>query len=228
MGISEFNAPLPSLYSSAMFSRLDGDTWLWPKVIAEGYGSPVYLDYLAPTLVPRPDTGVWSVCDMHCMGAQEIHVHHVVPDTAFGITSFDGTEHAATADSVGRLWIVYLNDSILWSTVLGGDGCHQLREIVSTDVHPVYWNRPKVCTDHQGWVWVTWTRTDTTPVVSYNRGNGWTEPEPVTDSVGWAKGITSDSWGRIYVLFRTDWRSLYTVYREYRPGVLGQKPPLTL
>ena len=47
-------------YESAMYSRFQGDTWIWPVTIAEG-DDYIGLDYGLPLLVARPDTGFWVV-----------------------------------------------------------------------------------------------------------------------------------------------------------------------
>jgi len=92
------------------------------------------------------------------------------------------------------------------------------RRVVTTDRR---WSPPRACTDPLGWVWTCWTRSDTTPVVSYNRGSGWSEPEAITDMAATAVDIASDRSGRIYVVFSDMQRSYFTSYRTVRPGMDG-------
>jgi hypothetical protein len=215
MGIEEQTAPLPDLYESAMYSRLDGDTWIWPRDIARGYGSPVYVDHCLPILVAHPDSGVWSVHEYLGSGHDEFWLDHVAGDSVRSLEHVSGYLSDATADSSGHLWVVYADDGgALWSLTTGGG-----EYVISTDVR---WPWAPVCTDNEGWVWTCWTRTDSTLVVSYNRGTGWSAPELVTDSAARPEAIVSDSRGRIYVLAsmrqQGEWGH-YTFYRLERPGV---------
>jgi hypothetical protein len=224
MGICEEHAPLPDLYTSALYSRFQGDTWNWPRVIAQGYGSPAYVDYGLPSLVARPDTGLWAVYEhWTTMGAGRLLVDHLVPDTTLPVAHLDSSDyHAATADSSGHLWIVFLDPAgTLWSATFDTGGVID-RRIVTTDRR---WSEPMVCTDPLGWVWTCWTRSDTTPVVSYNRGNGWSTPEAVTDLAATAADITSDRNGRIYVGFRDMQYRCLTSYRTSRPGIENEPKP---
>jgi hypothetical protein len=218
MGICEENAPLPDLFTSALYSRFQGDTWIWPRAIAIGYGSPIFLDYGLPSLVARPDSGFWAVYERWCDEPPRVIVDHLAADTVLALTAPDSSSsHAATADSSGRLWVLFLNVSGLVSVTIEG-GTIVDRSVVSTDR---MWSLPRVCTDPFGWVWTCWTRSDTTPVVSYNRGAGWSEPEPVTDMAAVAVDMVSDERGRVYVAFNDMQRRYFTSYRTVRPGMDG-------
>ncbi len=217
MGICVQYAPLPGLCTSALYSMFQGDTWIWPHSIAEGSGSPLFIDYGLPLMVARPDSGLWAVCSHSTYGVSEILIDQVLPDTIRRLASLDcGGSYAATGDSSGHMWIVYLDSSgALWSATFSQGGMIDQR-IVTTDRR---WSAPMVCTDPLGWVWTCWTRPDTILVVSYNRGNGWSPPEAVTESYSIAADITSDRNGRIYVGLHDRRGRCLTCYRSLRPSI---------
>ncbi len=230
MGIQEEHAPMPNLYESAMFSRLSGDTWTCPKYIAQGMGDPTGMDHYLPVLVARPDSGLWAV---HAYGdwtgQSAVIVDRLVRDSVIRLMDFAGTQCGATRDSAGRLWIVYVQDSAYRSVVLDGDSVVD-QQVISADVASSYfWSPSLVCTDPMGWVWTCWKRRNGSLAASYNWGNGWSEPEALTDTTGWPAGIVSDSRGRVYVLFTPDLSAYYTTCRQTRPGVqAGRSSPVSL
>lgn len=220
MGICYQNAPLPDLYSSALYSRFDGDTWTGPYSIAVGYGDPLDIDYGLPSLVARPDTGFWAVYTRSAYNEKrKVLVDHLIPDSSCvnDTVLYDIPWFAATGDSAGQMWIIY-DDTLgaIRSITYDVEGEKQ-RRLVTADRR---WG-PAVCTDQMGWVWLLWAQSDTTLVVSYNRGNGWSVPEAVAGKTGYPEDIVSDRHGRIYVGFYDRHGRYWTCYRDSRPGVGG-------
>ncbi len=207
-------------FSSAMYSRWTGDSWLTPRYIARGMGSPIETDFGSPTLVTRPDSGLWAAYEM-IVGSDAISMLKIVQhDTARWCWSADGSAPAATADSAGRLWILYSELHMYWlSSQVIVDSSAVDTELV-TDAAD---GRSCTVTDGEGLVWAAWPqRSPKRVVVSYTRGTEWSPPEQVADSVGVPKGIAADAAGRIYVLFQTTGGRLYSVCRTERPGVQDQ------
>jgi hypothetical protein len=176
----------------------------------------VYIDYGLPHLVARPDTGLWAVYSHSSTGLCEILIDQVLPDTVIRLARLDGSwYYNATADSMGRLWVIYIEgESTLMSATFEG-GTLVDRRVISNDCR----YQAQICTDPLGWIWVYWTQSGRIPVVSYNSGSGWSQPQPVTDSSAGAVDITSDRNGRIYVAFCTRYTHNYTTYRIERPGL---------
>jgi len=218
MGICEEHAPLPDLYTSALYSRLQGDTWIWPLAIARGAGDPVDLDYGLPVLVARPDTGFWAVYSRSARYEQDkVLIDHLVPDSAcINCTELRNLEGwTATGDSAGQMWVIYVDTlGAAWSITYDTGG-EKDRRLVTTDRR----SGPAVCTDQLGWVWLFWAQSDTTLLVSHNGGNGWSAPEAVTSKTGYPVDIVSDRHGRIYVCFRDTQGKYWTCYRTSRPGI---------
>jgi hypothetical protein len=220
MAVMSITPDPPGNFSSAMCSRLECDTWIAPVTIKAGRGHPAQVDQGCPVLVPHPDSGVWSVSGLIAMGPYtEVWIHRVVGDSVRHVMTFTGASCNAVADSAGRLWVMYARGEVTRSLVIE-DGVAVDSHIVVAG-NPAIWSRVAwMCTDPFGWVWAAW-REDSRPVVSYNRGYGWSEPEPVADS-GYAMGVTSDSRGQLYVLYLVregDSLALKTTYRLERPGV---------
>jgi hypothetical protein len=218
MGIEENWGSLPDGHESAMYSRLDGDTWTWPRYIEKGWGSPAYVDCFLPTLAPHPDSGLWSVHDYRNMSTSQVRINWVVNDTVYEVGSMEPNSlHEAVADSAGTLLIASRDELDLWCTFCDGHGLSS--EGVSEDLcaRPFY---PQICYDSLDWIWVGWATADTTPVVSYRYPGGpwWSDPEPVADSNAVLLDLTADSEGRLCALFHT-WGNWYTTYRQIRPGV---------
>lgn len=221
MGIEKSTFNMPGYYSSAMYSMLEDDTWVAPIMIEEGTPHPAQSDEYCPTLVTHPVSGVWSVSDREgYMWQSCIHVHRMIEDSVFDLLMFGGSHSVATADSANRLWVLFYRDTALRSAVIIDTS------IVNSDiVCSGFYEPTDVCTDPEGWIWVLWQQ-DSIPVVSYNWGNGWSQPEQVSDSVGYPMDIVSDSRGKVYVLLRLrnggNW-GLYSTYREYRPSIIDTK-----
>jgi hypothetical protein len=150
-------------------------------------------------------------------------VDTIAGDILGRIATFKGTGPLATADSSGRLWIVFLRDAALWSVVLEGGVTVDERRV---DTDPMRYQGPaSVCTDPIGWVWVVWTTPDSVTVVSYNRGGGWSTPEAVTESCSVSTGICAESDGRIHVFFKAKSGRHYSTYRLQRPAVAEGPAP---
>jgi hypothetical protein len=228
MGIQEETAPYPDLFQSAMYSRLEADTWIWPRDIARGWGSPLEECHYLPALVPHPDSGFWTVhgrSSAHSPSA--VMTGRLVGDSVYeDMLVSPAWAPEALRDSLGRLRFVFRNYDGVYCACFDTAGGHGHEEI-STDME-LHWMTPHICCDPLGWVWVGWTTADTTPVVCYQRPGGWwSNPEPVTDFTGWLMGLTADSDGRVYAMFRTDWYNWYTTYRQDRPGVVEKRPVAT-
>ena len=204
-------------YSSAAYCRLDGGSWLSPRHIAEGMSDPFETDFLAPTLVPRPDSGLWASFDMSAFGDSVAMLRIVQRDTARACWNADGSAPAATADSSGRLWILHsqLNGYWLQSAVIV-DSIEVDSKLVSDNTL----GRACATTDFEGTVWAAWkNRSQGSVSVNYSTGGDWSAPEQTSAMTGVPKGIAADANGRVYVLFWTTAGQLYSVYRTSRPGV---------
>jgi hypothetical protein len=212
-----------AFYTSALYSRFEGDTWSWPRIIARGYGDPLDIDYRLLSLVARPDTGFWAVYTKSAKYTESsVLVDHLIPDSScVNITALHNIpSFAATGDSAGQMWIVYVDTlGAIRSITYDVDG-ERRRQLVTDDHYRVAF---EVCTDPDGWVWAFWSRGDTTPVVSCNWGNNWSEPEAVTSKKGYPVDVVSDQHGRVYVCFRDKQGSYWTCYRAARPGIDGAK-----
>jgi hypothetical protein len=204
--------------SFALCSRLEGDTWTEPEYIAVGLDS---IGYSVPTLVARPDTGLWAVYSRYTYATQDmVVVDHLIPDStcAWWGAFYNVAGWAATGDSAGQLWFVYVDTLGAVRSITCGVEGERRRQLVTTDHR---WSAPQVCTDAMGWVWAFWSRSDTSLVVSCNWGNNWSEPEVVTSMNGYPEDIVSDQQGRIYVGFYDLHGRYWTCYRTSRPGVGG-------
>ena len=151
---------------------------------------------------------------------------HVTPDTAVLLAEFEGMSCDATLDSLGRIWVVYRWEDTLWTQLLD-DSLLGDRFVLTTDFdgRGPRLRTANICTDQAGWVWAVWSRQDQRPVVSYNRGAGWSAPEVVCDTVSWDQRIVSDSRGRIYVQFQAGdpyTGNVLSSYRTSRPGVASE------
>ena len=207
----------PGIIESAMYSRLDGDSWMFPRGIAAGMGTPISSGHYSMVLVPHPDSGLWEVNDWSAYREKpRVYVHRVLPDTTFEMLYMPGEASTATADSSGSLFVVYVRDSALRAARVTGNAVTDSWVIADA---PRFIS---VCTDPLGWVWTLWMSRDNRAYVSYNRGAGWSTPEQVCDSLAQPHEITSDSRGRVYVLasvrLQGEW-ALYSTYRLLRPGI---------
>jgi hypothetical protein len=220
MGICEDNEGMPYPASSALYSRFQGDTWTWPSVIAAG-SNYVGTRYGLPSLVARPDTGLWAVYSSggRYYESYGIDVAHLIPSSVVHLATLgDMTWATATGDSGGQMWIIAVDTlGTVWSITYDVWGEID-RRIVTTDHR---WADPQVCTDPLGWIWVSWTLADTTLVVSYNQGRVWSQPETVTSKRAFARDIVSDDHGRVCVGFCDTTGKYWTCYRTSRPGIAG-------
>jgi len=204
-------------YNSARFGRLQGDTCTWPGFVMKGDTEPNQRWVYGPLLAPRPDSGMWSVCEVQSVQTgTEVYVHVLHGDTAALLHRFGYVLLDAVADSAGRLWVIY-SDTLwrLWSATVGLDSTVEYRLIA--DRLPHYGKGVCACTDNEGWVWCTWAAEDGTVVVSWNRGGNWSQPEPVVGGGPYSTIMISDSRGRVYMFCgRGVW---FGVHRMSRPGV---------
>jgi hypothetical protein len=226
MGIQEHLHESGGQFSSAMFSYLDDDTWVWPRYLARGSVVPER-SYYGPSLAPRPDSGLWAVC-MRSDTASEppLEVYALARDTANLVQAFEGDPLAVTADSWGRLWVFY-TDFQAYNVLRSASyrpGAQVEYDIVTTEHDYRY--APAVCADNEGWVWCIWSRTDSTLAASYNRGDGWSQAEQIPGAQVEPLAALSDSRGRIHIMCRERYGSTpRTMYRRTRPGVEeGPKP----
>jgi hypothetical protein len=204
-------------YSSAVYCRLEGDSWPSPRYIARGMSNPFETNFLAPTLVTRPDSGLWATFDMFTFGDSVAMVRNVQRDTSRPVLNVDGSAPAATADASGRLWVLYSQLAGHWvrAAVLTDSS-----EVDSTLVSEYSLGRAWVATDYEGIVWAAWKhRTYGSVSVNYSNGGDWSAPEQTSAVAGVPKGIAADAGGRVYVLFQNTAGQLYSVYRTSRPGV---------
>ncbi|MCX6842709.1 MAG: hypothetical protein NTX53_10550 [candidate division WOR-3 bacterium] len=223
LGFATLTPYLDFAYSSAVYCRLASDSWLAPRYIAQGMGSPIETNYSAPLLTPRPNSGIWAAYEMTVFGSSITMLSIVSDDTARLCWSENGTDPATTVDSAGRLWILYSQLAMYWlsAQVIADSSAIDTMRITNTAG-----GRSCVGTDGEGLVWAAWPqRSPQRVVVSYTGGTEWSTPDVATDSVGVPDGIAADANGRIYVLFQTTAGQLYSVYRTSRPGV--QEPGLS-
>jgi len=211
-------------FMSAAYSIFHGDTWTALRFIGRGRSGEPHVYHYLPLLVRHPDYGVWAVHMVYQGGVPDtVHVDVIAGDSLARLLSFEGAGLLATADSSGRLWVVFMRDSALRSVTIE-DSIVVEERVISTNI--LFRSGPAaVCTDPMGWVWAAWTMRDTMPVVSYNWGARWVEAEAVTDSTGWVEGLVSESDGRMHALFRTESQNHYSVYRMERPGIEEQVMP---
>ncbi|MBM3332145.1 hypothetical protein FJY68_09925 [candidate division WOR-3 bacterium] len=207
-------------YSSAVYTTWNGDSWRAPRYIARGMGSPIETNFHAPTLVARPDSGLWAAYDMSAFGDSFAMLSVVQHDTSRRCCSWDGSAPAVTADSAGRLWLLYSQMGGFWlQSALVVDTVEVDTRLV-TDYAS---GRGLAATDLEGIVWSAWKiRTLNYVGVNYTTGGNWSQPEQVSTMNGAPCGIASDVNGRVYVLFRAPSGQLYSVYRTSRPGVQEQ------
>jgi hypothetical protein len=200
-----------------MYSRWTGDSWQAPHYVARGMGSPIETNFTAPTLVTRPDSGLWAAYEM-VIGSDAISMLKIIQgDTARWCWGIDGSDPAATVDSAGRLWILYSELNMYW---LHAQVIVDSSAVDTTLITEAADGRSCAVTDGEGIVWAAWPqRSPKRVVVSYTRGTEWSPSEVAAESVGVPKGIAADAAGRVYVLFRTTAGRLYSVYRTARPGV---------
>ncbi len=216
MGINESGGLMPHFFSHALYSQFHGDTWTEPGYIAGGLDS---LYYGLPSLVARPDTGLWAVYLRSVPGEEDrVLVDHLIPYSScvwWGVF-YHVAGWTATGDWAGQLWFIYVDTLGAVRSITCGVEGERRRQLV-TDNHR--WVAPQVCTDAMGWVWAFWARSDTSLVASCNWGNNWSEPEVVTNMHGYPEDIVSDQHGRIYVCFRDTQGKYWTCYRILRPGI---------
>jgi len=224
LGFATLTSYLDYSYSSAVYCRLDGDSWQSPRYIARGMGSPLETNFLAPTLVTRPDSGLWAAYDMSAFGDSVAMLRIVQRDTARSCWSADGSAPAATADSSGRLWILYSQLNGYWlQSALIVDSVEVESKLVSDNAL----GRGYATTDFEGIVWAAWKHRSYGWVsVNYSTGGDWSTPEQTSAMTGAPKGIAADVNGRVYVLFRATDGQLYSAYRTSRPGVQELAPRL--
>jgi len=205
---------------SSTYSILCGDTWCMPRYIGRGCSGPENGCHQNTVLVPRPDCGVWAVHDSISSSSESpaVCVDAIAGDSLRRITTFEGRHPRAAADSSGRLWVVFIRDGALRSVELEGS---VIVDELRIDDDPLYHSAASsVCTDPMGWAWAAWTRGDSTPVVSYDRGGGWAAPEAVTESCAMATSIRAENDGRMHVFFVAAKSGRhYSTYRLDRPAV---------
>ena len=213
-------------YSSAVYCRLVGDSWLPPQYIAQGMGDPIETNFPAPVLVKRPGSGLWVVYAIDIPSDSFAMLSILQNDSLRWCWSGDGYWPAATADSAGRLWIIQslLGGYLMQSAVI--DDSVEIGNDLVTDYSI---GRACATTDFEGIVWSAWqARAYAWVAVNYSRGGSWSEPEQTSTMTGVPKGIAADANGRVYVLFRTTAGQLYSVYRTSRPGVQEPAPHLVV
>jgi hypothetical protein len=227
LGFATLALGLDVTYSSATYSRWTGDSWLTPRYLARGTGSPIPTDFSSPVLAPRPNSGIWAAYEMIVGGDEFLLLKIIRNDSARWCWGGDGSAPAVTVDSAGRLWILYsLMSGYLLSSVVIADSVEVAAELVSE--YSI--GRAHTATDFEGVVWVAWQHRSYHWVsVNYSTGGSWSAPEQTSALAGIPKGIAADANGRMYVLFRTAAGQLYSVYRTVRPGVeeLCSGPPVT-
>lgn len=216
------------VYSSALCTRLSGDTWTTPKTISHGTGNPIHTDMLLPKLVPRHDEGVWSVNEMRVVGVNESFglLKSLRSDTVRMHRTFEGWHHAVTLDSSDHLWVAFFR--------MGGNRLLTAVELVNgvpVDTELVYdlgGSDLYACADSYRIVWLLWTRFGSSdPVVSHNYGLGWSAPEQAGVAQGNAVGICPHRPHMgIYVLYRGTDDAYYSTVGAPMPGVAGRGQPV--
>ena len=204
-------------YSSAVCSRWTGGSWESPRYIARGASDPFETDFLAPTLVTRPDSRLWAAYQMSALGDSVAMLKILQRDTSYQHWIGDGSAPAATADSSGRLWILYsqLAGHMVVSAAIRDNG-----EVDSGLVSDYTLGRAYATTDFEGMVWAAWKHRSYGSVsVNYWTGRDWSAPEQTSALAAVPRGIAADASGRVYVLFQTAAGKLYSVHRTSRPGV---------
>jgi len=211
-------------YSSAVYCRHDGDSWLPPQYIAQGMGDPIETNFPAPVLVTRPDSGLWVVYEMDIPSDSGVMLSILQNDTLRWCWYGDGIWPTATADSSGRLWIV---QSLLGGYLTQAAMIDDSVEVGNDLVSEYSIGRAYATTDFEGIVWAAWqARVSAWVAVNYSRGGSWSVPEQTSAVTGVPKGIAADANGRVYVLFQTTTGQIYSVYRTSRPGVQELTPDL--
>jgi hypothetical protein len=209
-------------YSSAVYCRWDGDFWESANYIAQGVGNPIETNFPAPTLVTRPDSGLWVVYEIDTPGDSFALLSILQGDSLRWCWYGDGNWPAATADSSGRLWIIQsLLGGFLTQAVVIDDSVEVGNDLVTE--YSV--GRARSTTDLEGIVWAAWqARGSDWVAVNYSTGGDWSEPEQTSALASVPKGIAADANGRVYVLFRTTAGQLFSAYRTSRPGVQEPGP----
>ena len=226
MGIEEQTGSLTDMYLSAMYSRLEGDTWIWPRYLAQGQANPEKVDNHLPTLTPNPEYQFWATRD--CYMVESLPPDWIVctawrNDTAWdeGMTAPAG-QHEAVYDGAATLMVAHRSE---WDVSVSFQTSHGIStHDLSDDIIPGP-VAPHLCYDSMAVLWVGWTTADTTSVVCYTEHEWFTDPEPVTESTGILLDLTTDSEGRVYAMFGTGPQTWYTTYRLSRPGVEGRCKP---
>jgi hypothetical protein len=219
MGIEQQTGSLTEMHYSALYSRLEGDTWTWPRYIAQGNGSPDNADHLLPSLAPHPEGGFWAAHESLAAGSPPVvKMDQVVNDTVYESAMYEPVSQFDATSGPQQVLMLALYDQISVVCAYVWPGRLVLDEIaydvIAGDV------TTQICYDSMGCTWVGWVRSDTTPVVSYyDQEDWWSEPEPVTESTGILLDLTTDTQGRIYAMFCTSPQTWYTTYRLERPGV---------
>jgi hypothetical protein len=215
-------------YSSAVSSRWTGDSWESPRYIARGASDPFETDYYAPKLVTRPDSGLWAVYEMSLGSSSRISRMRIVQrDTVRGRWIANGTDPVATADSAGRLWILYSELAQHWVT------SQMIVDSVGVDTQLItdVAEGPACVTcagGHvDGLVWMLWPHyTSHRVMANYAFETEWFASGQVSDSEGVPKGIAAAN-ERVYAAFRTPDGRLYSVYRKSTPAIHQQPGPVT-
>jgi hypothetical protein len=214
-------------YSSAVCSRWTGDSWESPRYIARGASDPFETNYYAPKLVTRPDSGLWAVYEMSIGGSSRISMMKIVQrDTVRGRWIANGTDPVATADSAGRLWILYSELAMHWvsSQVIVDSSPVDSQLITDVAEGPAYVTCGGGHVD--GLVWVAWPHyTSHRVMVNYAFETEWSPSWPASDSQGLPKGIAVAN-ERVYVVFRTPNGRLYSVYGKSTPGIQQRPEPI--
>ncbi len=209
-------------YSSAVYSRWDGDSWQSASYIAQGVGDPIETNFPAPVLVKRPDSGLWVVYEIDIPSDSFAMLSILQGDSLHWCWYGDGFWPAATADSLGRLWII---QSLLGGYLTQAKVIDDSVEIASELVTDYSTGRACATTDFEGIVWAAWKIRSLNYVgVNYSTGGYWFEPEQISTVTGAPHGIVADANGRVYVLFKATDGQLYSVYRTSRPGVQEPSP----
>ena len=228
LGFAVLTPYLEYAYSSAVCSRWTGDSWESPRYIARGDSVPFETNFYAPKLVTRPDSGLWAVYEMSIGGSSRISRMKIVQrDTVRGRWIANGTDPVATADSAGRLWILYSELAQHWVT------SQMIVDSVGVDTQLItdVAEGPACVTcagGHvDGLVWMVWPHyTSHRVMANFAFETEWFLSGQVSDSAGVPKGIAAVN-ERVYVVFRTPDGRLYSVYGKSTPGIQHQPGPVT-